>query len=68
MDMKKKAQDIYTSLDTKELKIQQLNTLLEDCLMEMDAENQNMNPEVDHNLSEGYQAAKMYLETLKNYK
>lgn len=65
MDMKEKAHLIYTSSETKELKIKRLQKILEDCLIEMDADDQNMNPEIDHNISEGYQVAKKYIESLK---
>jgi len=63
--MQKEAELIYQSnIDTSE-KIRQLNDLVLDCQNEMDAQDQNMHPEVQHRLSEGLRVAKNYLRELQ---
>lgn len=49
----------------KGVKIKILNDLLLDCLNEMEAQDQNMHPEVQHRVSEGYRVIKDYLRQLE---
>jgi hypothetical protein len=65
MDMKKKAESIYSLSINKTEKIKLLNELMLDCYNEMEAQDQNMHPEVKHNLSEGFRVAKNYLRELE---
>ena len=64
MDMKKRAYEIHQMPVSKAIKIHLLQELIEDCLNEMEAQEQNMHPEVEHNLAEGYRVAKNYLRKL----
>ena len=66
MDMKKEADKIYSQNITKTLKIKMLNDLLLDCYNEMEAQDQNMHPEVQHRASEGYRVIKDYLRILES--
>lgn len=67
MNMKTKAQEIYHLSIDKNEKIKRLEELLIDCLNEMEAQEQNMHPEVQHQLSEGYRVAKNYLRELSAF-
>lgn len=64
MNMKKRATDIYHMHVDDAMKIKLLNDLLVDCYNEMEAQDQNMHPEVKHNLAEGFRVAKDYLRKL----
>ncbi len=65
MNMKEKASEIYRSDISKQEKIHRLQELALDCQNEMDAQEQNMHPEIEHRLSEGLLAAKNYLLELQ---
>ena len=65
MDMKKEAEKIFSQDIPKAIKIKILNDLLLDCLNEMEAQDQNMQPEVQHRVSEGYRVIKDYLRQLE---
>lgn len=64
MDMKKKAVEIYKMRISEQAKVKLLNDLLIDCYNEMEAQDQNMHPEVHHNLAECYRLAKNYIRKL----
>ena len=63
--MKEKASKIYRSDISKKEKIRCLEELALDCQNELDAQEQNMHPEVEHRLSECLQTAKNYLRDLQ---
>lgn len=66
MDMKKIAEEIYhKSLDNAE-KIRLLNELILDCRNELEAQNENMHPEVKHNMAEGLRIATDYVRQLED--
>lgn len=58
--------EIYLLNISNEKKCQLLNDFVLDCYNEMEAQDQNMHPEVQHNLSNAYQLAKEYLRKLEN--
>lgn len=64
MDMRKRVSEIHHLSASKKTKIRLLNDLIVDCLNEMEAQEQNMHPEIEHNLAEGYRVAKNYLRKL----
>ena len=68
MNMKANADAIYALPTDTDDKIKQLRELLLDCLNEMEAQEQNMRPEIQHQLSEGYRVAKNYLRELETLK
>lgn len=47
------------------VKVKLLKDLLLDCYNEMEAQDQNMHPEIQHDLAEGYRLAKDYLRRLE---
>ena len=57
--------EIYQMNISKENKCKKLQDFLLDCFNEMEAVDQNMHPEVHHNLSQAYQLAKNYLRELE---
>lgn len=57
--------EIYLMNISKKEKCKRLNDFLLDCFNEMEAQDQNMHPEIQHNLSEAYQLAKNYLRKLE---
>lgn len=57
--------EIYLMDISKKEKCRLLNDFLLDCFNEMEAQDQNMRPEVHHNLSKAYQLAKNYLRELE---
>ena len=65
MDMKKKAEEIYLMAIHKTEKIKLLEELILDCYNEMEAQDQNMHPEVRHNSAEGFRVAKDFLRLLE---
>ncbi len=65
MDRKKVAQEIYNMPVEISEKIRKLKELMLDCFNEMEAQDQNMHPEIKHKLSEGYRLAKDYLRELE---
>ena len=64
MDMKKKVEEVYKKEISKNEKCKLLEDILVDLYNEMEAQDQNMHPEIQHNLSEAYQLAKDYLRQL----
>jgi len=64
MDMKNEAMRVFNSAASKEEKMKLLKEIASDCLNEMDADDQNMHPETEHEIAEGYKAAKKYLRVL----
>ncbi len=65
MNMKHMAQEIYHQpIDNLE-KIRLLNELILDCRNELEAQNENMHPEVTHNLAEGLRVAHDYVRRLE---
>lgn len=65
MDMKKKVELLYhMNINTQE-KYKLMKDLLLDCYNEMEAQDQNMHPEVQHNLSEAFRLAKDYIRELE---
>ena len=66
MDMKVKANSICNMQASKDEKIRLLKDLMLDCYNEMEAQDQNMHPEVKHNNAEGYRIAKDKLRELEN--
>ncbi len=68
MDMKKRAYNIQDMNATKAVKIKLLKELLLDCQNEMDAQEQNMHPEIEHNLAECYRVASNYLREMQDKK
>lgn len=64
MDMKKRADEIYQMSAPNAVKVKLLNDLLLDCYNEMEAQDQNMHPEVHHNLAEAFRVTKDYLRRL----
>jgi hypothetical protein len=57
--------EIYLMDISNKEKCIRLNDFLLDCFNEMEAQDQNMHPEVKHNLAEAYQLAKNYLRELE---
>jgi len=66
MDMQQKADTIYHLHISKPAKIKLLQDLLLDCHNEMEAQDQNMQPELSNNSAQGYQTAQKYLRHLKH--
>lgn len=56
---------LYHRKVSRHEKCKLLKDFLLDCYNEMEAQDQNMHPEVHHNLSEAYQLAKNYLRKLE---
>lgn len=65
MNREKEVIEIYLMDISKKEKCKRLEEFLLDCFNEMEAQDQNMNPEVHHNLSGAYQLAKNYLRKLE---
>lgn len=65
MDMKKRATTICDMHVGKDEKIKLLKDLILDCYNEMEAQDQNMHPEVRHDNAEGYRIAKNKLRELE---
>lgn len=66
MNMKRMAEDIYHKPIDNAEKIRLLNELILDCRNEMEAQNENMHPEVKHNMAEGLRLATDYVRLLDN--
>jgi len=64
MDMRKKVEEVYSMNVTAPEKCRLLQEIIIDIYNEMEAQDQNMHPEVHHNLSEAYRLAKNYLRDL----
>lgn len=65
MNMKRIAEDIYQKPIDNAEKIRLLNELILDCRNELEAQNENMHPEVKHNLAEGLRLASDYVRQLE---
>lgn len=65
MDREIEVIEIYLLDVGKQEKCSLFKDFLLDCRNEMDAQDQNMRPEVQHNLAEAYQLAKNYLRMLE---
>ncbi len=65
MNMKRIAEDIYHKPVDKSEKIRLLNDMILDCRNELQAQNENMHPEVKHNLAEGLRLATDYIRNLE---
>ncbi len=57
--------DIYMLDISNEEKRKKLNDFILDCFNEMEAQDQNMHPEVKNDLAAAYQLAKKYLRDLE---
>ena len=57
--------EIYLTKISIHEKCKRLEEFLLDCHNEMEAEDENMRPEVKHNLAQAYQLAKNYIRELK---
>ena len=66
MDMKKIAEDLYHRPTSHVEKIRLLNELIIDCNLELEAQSENMRPEVKHNLAEGLRVATDYIRRLSH--
>lgn len=64
MDMVKQVERVSQLLISKEEKIKLLEEIVLDCYNEMEAQDQNMHPEVRHNNAEGYRIAKNLIREL----
>jgi hypothetical protein len=64
MDMKRKAEKISHMHVPEDVKIKLFRDLILDCYNEMEAQDQNMHPEIQHNSAEGLRVAKNYLRRL----
>lgn len=66
MDMRVEAEKIFHNKEMNEQeKIQRLEELALDCQNELDAQAQNMQPGVQHKVSEGLRMAKNFIRELK---
>lgn len=65
MNMKRLADDIYNMTCEPAEKIKRLHELMLDCRNELEAQNENMHPEVKHNLAEGLRVATDYVRRLE---
>jgi len=66
MDKEREAEKIYKMNINSAEKIERFKKLLLDCRDEMDAQDQNMHPEIDHELSEAYRIALNYIRQLES--
>ena len=66
MNMKRLADDIYHKACEPAEKIRLLNELILDCRNELMAQNENMRPEIKHNVAEGLRVATDYVRKLEN--
>lgn len=65
MDMKKREAQIYQSHMNTATKMNLLADLILDCINELEAQDQNMHPEVEHNLAEALRRATNHLRQLR---
>ena len=65
MDMKQQAEDLFNLPISRSEKISLLEELILDCSNELEAQSENMNPEVTHNLAEALRIATDYLRVLQ---
>lgn len=66
MDMKKIAEHLYHRPISHAEKIRLLSELIIDCNLELEAQSENMRPEVKHNLAEGLRVATDYIRRLSH--
>lgn len=66
MNMKRMAEEIYHQPIDDNEKIRLLNELILDCRNELEAQNENMHPEVTHNLAEALRVAHDYVRRLED--
>jgi hypothetical protein len=66
MDMQKREEEIYRMPIKKSVKIKLLSDLIVDCINELAAQDQNMHPEIEHNLAAALQTATNHLRKLKS--
>jgi hypothetical protein len=64
MDMREEADRIFNSDQSPQQKLASLKNLELDCVNQMEAQDQNMNPEQKHRLSEGLRKARDYIRNL----
>ena len=64
MDREDQVLEIYSRNIDRDKKIRLLEELVLDVTNEMDAQDQNMHPEIQNNLSEGLRLARDYLREL----
>ncbi len=64
MDMRRRVHEVHLLNVSSSVRIHLLNQIVADCLDEMEAQEQNMHPEIEHNLAEGYRMAKNYARIL----
>ena len=65
MNMKRLADAIYNKTCGPAEKIRLLHELILDCQIEMNAQSENMHPEIKHNLAEGLRVATDYVRQLE---
>ncbi len=65
MDMVRKVEEVYRRPLNNAEKIKQLNDLILDCRNELEAQNENMRPEVKHEVAEGLRLASDYVRRLE---
>lgn len=65
MNLRRIAEEIYHKPIDKPEKIRLLKELILDCRNELEAQNENMHPEVKHNMAEGLRLAKDYVRCLE---
>jgi len=65
MNMKRVAEEIYHKPIDNAAKIRLLNELILDCRNELEAQNENMHPEIKHNMAEGLRLATDYVRWLE---
>lgn len=66
MNMQRMAEEIYNKPMDNAEKIRLLNELILDCYNELEAQNENMRPEVKHNVAEGLRVAHDYVRKLES--
>lgn len=66
MNMKRLADEIYKRSCEPAEKIRLLHELILDCRNELEAQNENMHPEVKHNVAEGLRIATDYVRQVES--
>lgn len=67
MNMRQRAMEINRMWVSKEIKIKLLNDFILDCNNELEAQDQNMRPELHKDLGESVRLAKNYLRKLTHH-
>lgn len=65
MDRRREVETLFHKKVDRQEKSRLLNEFLLDCYNEMEAQDQNMRPEVQDNVAEAYTMAKNYLRRLR---